>query len=58
MIKPNFLNSHHPSEISFYMMNKSEVNFEKGMNLLQFAFSDFHPLYIAFYNEYSSFMQP
>jgi hypothetical protein len=58
MQRPTHASSHHPSEISYFIANKSDVNFEKGMNLLNFCFSDFHPIYVSFYEEYSHSHQP
>jgi hypothetical protein len=58
MQKPNHASSHHPSEILHYISNKTEANFEKAMNLLGFCFSDYHPIYVSFYEDYSKFMQP
>lgn len=55
---PRPLSRWHPSELPYYISNKSQYNFERGLDILNFSLPETHPLFITFYMEYSNFLEP
>ena len=47
----------HPAVIPFYLTNKSEANFYKALDILNFSLPETHPLFVTLHLEYSSILE-